>query len=373
MDRRAWPFNSAEGRWSGFGPYYAMFPVQFVKSMVCKFAPQGGGVLDPFCGRGTVPFVAKATGRHSFGSDLNPVGWLFASVKTDPCRTPELVKRRLREIVQNVGPEDRIPDNEFQALAWSPEVLGFLKVARRELNWQGSRVDRTLMGILLVHLHAKLGNGVSNQMRQSKAMAPEYAIRWWKERSMLPPSINPEAYFSDRIEWRYGRGIVSGPDASILLGDSSANLDFVDGRYFDLLLTSPPYCGVTDYKYDNWIRLWLLGGPALPEGGVAQRYGNKTKYKKSMRDIFQKAANLLVDDGVACIRTDTREFTLNTTIETITDVMPHHVVYMRQEQPKRTQTSLYGDKSIKPGETDLLALRRDVRPPEGFTPLERSG
>ena len=31
-----------------------------------------------------------------------------------------------------------------------------------------------------------------------------------------------------------------------------------------LLITSPPYSNVTNYYYDQWLRLWLLGGPEYP-------------------------------------------------------------------------------------------------------------
>ena len=367
--RFTWPLNTAAGRWSGFGPYYAMFPVTFAKEMIERYSPEGGSVIDPFCGRGTVPFVAKATGRTSFGCDINPVGWIFASAKTDPCNNPKELTLRLSEIAQSVTTEDKEPENEFQQWAWSPAVLGFLRAARRNLDWKNSRTDRTLMGFILVHLHAKIGNGVSNQMRQSKAMAPDYAVRWWKKRSLSPPDLNPERYFKQRIEWRYAQGIIQGPHSDIALGDSYNELDTVENNQFDLLLTSPPYCGVTNYKYDNWIRLWLLGAPPLPEGGASQRYGNPTRYSESLKGIFRKTIKLLAPNGVACIRTDTREFTLRTTLQALGEVLPHHTFFARQENPAKTQTALYGDSRRKPGETDILALTDRSAQPEGFVAL----
>ena len=36
-----------------------------------------------------------------------------------------------------------------------------------------------------------------------------------------------------------------------------------------LLLTSPPYFGVTNYHYDQWLRLWLLGGRTRYEPRVS--------------------------------------------------------------------------------------------------------
>ena len=34
-----------------------------------------------------------------------------------------------------------------------------------------------------------------------------------------------------------------------------------------LFFTSPPYYGVTNYFYDQWLRFWLLGGPLKPKPG----------------------------------------------------------------------------------------------------------
>lgn len=200
--------------------------------------------MDPFCGRGTVPFVALATGREGLGSDINPVAWVYAKTKTDPHPDPAVVLRRARQIHASITRADRRPENEFQELAWSRDVLGFMNAARRDLNWKQSRIDRTLMGILLVHLHAKLGNGFSNQMRQSKAMAPEYSVKWWRRNQMQPPEIDILASLEQRLAWRYKMGIVSNvadiPRPTILRGDSTITLRRSAKEFMaDLVLTSP--------------------------------------------------------------------------------------------------------------------------------------
>ena len=78
MSASKWPetYKSPEGRWAGFGPYYAMFPVDFARRVIEQFCPRDGAVLDPFCGRGTAPIVAKALGRAAMGIELNPVAWI---------------------------------------------------------------------------------------------------------------------------------------------------------------------------------------------------------------------------------------------------------------------------------------------------------
>lgn len=359
----AWLPSAVERRWSGFGPYYAMFPVEFARQVISTYCPPHGSVMDPFCGRGTVPFVALTTGRAALGSDINPVAWVYAKTKTDPHPDPRVIMRRARQIQSAIKPEDRRPENEFQELAWSSDVLAFLNAARRNLNWKGSRIDRTLMGILLVHLHAKLGNGFSNQMRQSKAMAPEYSVRWWRDKQMLPPEIDIIESLKQKLEWRYKKGVVANADGVsrpiILLGDSRAVLRRSPTNFAaDLILTSPPYYGVTNYRYDNWIRLWLLGeGPSLPESDSWARHGNQEQYRDLLMQTFSVSKRMSRDDVAVYVRTDARKFTLETTVDALKAVWPDKSLYFAFDGFKKaTQTALFGDKGLKPGEVDLLLL-----------------
>lgn len=363
-----WTASSAEGRWSTLGPYYAMFPVGFVRGAVDALARPGAGVLDPFCGRGTVPFVAQATGRPAFGVDVNPVGWVFSAAKANPEPDCEHLLARLREIAAATLADDGRVENEFQEWAWCPSILAFLRSARRGLRWKEDRTDRTLMAIVLTHLHGKLGNAVSNQMRQSKAMAPDYAVRWWKERRMRPPSLEPVTYFTKVIRWRYRKGTPrAATDVAILLGDARMHLQKVAGQDFGLLLTSPPYCGVTNYRVDNWIRLWLLGDAPLPCWEISQRYVDRVAYRRMLVEVFTSAHAGLDARAVVLVRTDSRVFTRDATAATLRMVWPNHKMLARAEVPWRSQTALFGDHNCKPGETDLLLLPKWFRgAPFGF-------
>ena len=363
-----WPIGSAEGRWKGFGPYYAMFPVSFAEKYVEEYSQPGDTVIDPFCGRGTSNYVSNLLGRHSIGCDVNPVAWVYSKTKTDPARRVNRLLERVDEIWELRKNSDRIPSNDFQRFAWSPDVLAFLNSARRALDWRKSKVDWTIAGIILVYLHGKLGGGFSNQMRQSKSMAPGYAVRWWKEREMEPPVLDPVEFLKGRILWRYEKGVYSTSVSSkIFFGDARKRLGRLKNIGASLLLTSPPYVGITNYEYDNWIRLWLLGGPALPRRRQTQRYTNKGRYKEMLYGVFAKAKKIMSDDACLVVRTDRRQVTLNTTVDTLNKLWPQHRLLGRTNVSIRpTQTALFGDKSSKPGEVDLLVLPRWRDIPEEF-------
>ena len=365
MSKPAWKYSNASGRWAGFGPYYAMFPVNFARQVVETMSPKGGSVLDPFCGRGTAPFVAQATGRASLGIDINPVAWVFAKVKTSPEPSEEELLNRLKDLQHVVQPEDKKPENEFQEWAWSGEVLGFLKAARRILDWREDKTDRTLMGFILVHLHAKLGEGISNQMQKARALGPDYAVRWWKKREMRPPDIDPCGYFRQKISWRYLHGVIEGKQvAEIIHGDSSELLSNYPEKKFDLLFTSPPYFSVTDYRQDSWIRLWLLDeGPPLPDWKKDKRTTCQEFYRQMLLDVFSPARRLLKSHSVVWVRTDAREFTKNSTLEILRSLWPRRKLFMRYDCPKKeTQTAHFGNVFTKSGEVDFLMPGRKTLP-----------
>lgn len=364
-----WLLSVPEGRWCGFGPYYAMFPVPFAREVVKRFCPAGGRILDPFCGRGTAPFVALAEGRDAVGIDLNEVGWLFSSVKADPCPDVESVIRRMKQIGRLASADDGEPENDFQKWAWCGKTLAFLRTARSELNWRGNRRDRTLMGHILVYLHAKRGGGLSNQLRQSKAMSPDYSVKWWQGREMVAPELDPVVFLERRIRWRYLKGIPKGSGkGKIILGDATNALSSrVRGEPFDLVFTSPPYLGVTNYRLDQWIRWWMLGGPALPSWTQEERYGHTERYTAMLQDVFRLAAIRSRSDVTVYVRTDARRATCTITADAIKNAWPMHALYHRMEAfGKATQTALFGDKGTKPGEVDLLALPAGQCPPDGW-------
>ena len=358
MNKQYGKYGNADGRWAGFGPYYAMFPVGFARAVIETMSPRRGGrVMDPFCGRGTAPFVAQATGRASLGIDLNPVAWVFAKVKTDPEPNVGQLLYRLKEVQKEVCAENRMPQNEFQEWAWCREVLGFLNAARRVLDWRESKTDRTLMGFILAHLHANHESGLSNQLQNSRSMGPEYAVRWWKSREMRPPVIDPVSVLSRKVKWRYRHGVVDcRKKALIELGDSSEILATKTSGQFNLLFTSPPYCNVTDYRQDSWIRLWMLKeGPALPDWKKDSRTVRQDLYKKMINDVLINASRLLTPRGVVWIRTDAREFTKEVTLNAVRKIWLNRKLFMREDIPKcATQTEHFRNLSSGTGEVDLL-------------------
>lgn len=358
-----------------------MFPIDFAFKVIDQFgrgtgrrwAGRPGGVLDPFAGRGSSVFAAAARGHRGFGIEINLVGWIYGDVKLAPAEK-EAVLDRLEALATiadgQIGATalEAAALPEFFEYCFAPSVRRFLVTARQTLLWNTSRVDRTLMALILVYLHGKRGYALSNQMRDGKAMAPDYSVAWWKERGMAPPEVDVRDFLARRITWRYKKGRPELSGGSVVLGDSTEVLprladDVTCGRRrpFSLLFTSPPYCGVTNYHYDQWLRLWMLGGTDRPvsSGGPHRgKFESEEGYRALIENVFQTAAIAMRSDAVIYVRTDAREFTLETTVAALTRVFPRHRInHTLRPMEGRSQTALFGDYSEKPGEVDLVLTR----------------
>jgi len=361
-------YGTAARRWEGMGPYYAMFPTRFADEVVRRYTRPGDAVLDPFAGRGTAVFSAAHQGRSGYGVEICPVGWVYASTKLQPA-TESRVLARLQDLVR-LGPKyapvaDTLP--EFFEWCFAPDVRSFLVAAREELNWRNSRVDRTLMAFLLIYMHGKRGAALSNQMRQTKAMAPKYAIRWWQDRDLKPPNVDVLPFMTKRIRWRHAKGMPEVPMAQAYLGGSENVLPrirpIIQDRHPEgvkLLLTSPPYFGVTNYHYDQWVRLWLLGGPAT-DSRVSGRHKLQAKfehperYAEMLRKVFGMCSAFLKTGAIIYVRTGAQDSTLTPTVDALRSAFPSSTL-VQEARPYAhpTQTQLFGATKGSGGEVDIL-------------------
>ncbi len=362
-------FRNAEARWARFGPYYAMFPLEFAFDVVNRFSKPGDYIIDPFAGRCSSIYAGGVLGRNSLGIEINPVGWLYGRVKLAPAAKEEVIDRLLE--IYNLRHEykaegENLP--EFYSICFCKEVLYFLLTARARLNWQHNAADATLMSVILVYLHGKIGEALSNQMRMTKSMGMNYSVEWWKAKGMsAPPEINPCEFLLQKIVWRYEKGTPQVADSAVIFGDSSTELNDIVRRAeendirFSLLFTSPPYQSVTNYHADQWLRLWMLGDPAIPvlkEDKNKRRFNNKQGYYNLLDSVFGQCSVIMAPEATVFVRTDKRDFTFNSTIEILTKHFPSYRLTV-ENKPflKQTQTELYGDKAKKPGEVDIILTR----------------
>ena len=274
-------------RFHSICPYFAMFPESFVKARLAS-SPHDGVVLDPFCGRGTTVFQALLQGREAAGCDVHPVAVCVAGAKATP---PS--RAAARERVVELGALFQEPNDpgwhgeirEFFDLCYHPDTLAQIRYLRSVLDWRACRRDRFIAALCLGALHGeshRSPNYFSNRMPRTISTKPGYSVRWWRKNGYEAPRRDVFEILERMIDYRFrtpppeGEGQVVEADAR----RASEALPSLIGQVTDVI-TSPPYLDTTNFRQDQWLRLWFLGGqPGATYGRLDDRYQNKEQYWK---------------------------------------------------------------------------------------------
>ena len=368
MNRGGLVIGAAERRWVHVGPYFAMFPIEYVEDVIRRYTCPGDAVLDPFAGRFTTTAVANYAGRPGCGIEINPLGWLYGRVKLHPAQLCEDVLRRLEDMrdaaIQYSSEAESM--NEFFSMCYCTGVRRFLLACRSLLRWKTSLVDATVMASIMIVLHHGVGRGLSNQMHQAKAMAPRYSVKWWRRQGMgEPPDVEPVEFLSRRIRWRYAQGTFGCERGMSMFGDSCEVLRSGEASAWaerhggvKLLFTSPPYWSLVNYFKDQWLRLWMLGEEASQaerEHAFEKRFGAKEEYRELIRTVFSLCAGMMRKDGVVVVRMDERAFTRETILEALGACFPTYLPATEAVVTRgRRQTALFNRIAEPPGERDVV-------------------
>jgi hypothetical protein len=258
---------------NGICPYYTMFPLDFPQRIL-RGAHAQQIVIDPFCGRGTTLFAARERRLACHGVDTSPVAVTISRAKLTAA-TPESVLASYDALMEN-PPTAIIPEGLFWKYAYHPETLTTLCSLRAALLTAAAEPNEppgitVLRGITLGALHGPFNKGptpssyFSNQMMRTFAPKPNYAVRFWISRKLIPPFSDIRAVVARRAERLLKEVPPMCRPAQVVHGDARNPASYAAlPRAIDWVVTSPPYFGMETYEVDQWLRLWFLGGPEHP-------------------------------------------------------------------------------------------------------------
>lgn len=316
-----------------------MFPPAFAKENILAFTRPGDLVYDPFSGRGTTLLEALLNDRRAIASDINPVAWCLSAAKAMPATLSEgesavqrlqagYTRANSAELEQEA---DALP--EFFSHAFHRETTKQLLFLRRTLDLH-RRVDRFVTGILLGHLHGELNRSdyyLSNQMPHNVSTKPAYSVQYWKARHLRPPERDVFGVLSNRINLRLSDGLPARRGVAARCDVRASHRVFRKYvRTVDAIITSPPYLDVTRFEEDQWLRLWLLGGPASPTYGRVSRddrHSSGDRYWDFLAEAWRSLALLLKPRGhlicrIGTGKEDAEELAENL-IEVVKDAWPN--------------------------------------------------
>ena len=296
-------------RFHSICPYFAMFPETFVEKHL-EASPHAGVVFDPFSGRGTTVFQALLQSRNAAACDIHPVAVCVSAAKSAP-PTLQAAHTRLRELHQAY----REPDDgnwsgeigEFFTLCFHSDTLRQVRYLRSVLDWTNRKDDRFLAALCLGALHGesqRSPNYFSNRMPRTISTKPDYSVRWWRRQGCTPPRRDVFEILGRMLAYRFRtppaekRGRVIQADARY----ASDAFPELRGHVTDVI-TSPPYLDTTNYREDQWLRLWFLGADPAPRYPKRDdRHGSKDAYWTFLEQSWNGLRALLAEHARLVIR-----------------------------------------------------------------------
>ena len=275
--------------------YRACFKPQLPRFFIEKYTKRGDIVYDPFMGRGTTPVEAALLDRVPYGNDLSPV----STALTEPrLNTPELgqISKRLSEITWRK--EGNIENEELLAF-YHPSTLRLLEGLRSYFLQQSfTGLDRVDSWIRMVALNRLTGH--SPGFFSVYTMPPNQAVTVKRQliinarRKQSPVEKNVPGLIWKKSKALLARGGVRSK-RSLLLQDSADSTPRIGDCEVDLVVTSPPFVNVVDYRTDNWLRHWFISDEEYPEMSIHRKVED---WQAFISDVLRELCRILKVGGL---------------------------------------------------------------------------
>ncbi|MGJ8651102.1 MAG: DNA methyltransferase [Opitutaceae bacterium] len=248
--------------------YRACFKPQLPSFFIKRYTQAGDVIYDPFMGRGTTLLEAALRGRKPIGCDINPLSRILIEPRfTLP--TLDEIEARLAEIDIDV---DEVLEPEPLLAFYHPRTLGHISALRayfirRETDGEIDYVDQWIRMVATNRLTGHSPGFFSvYTMPPNQAVTAERQLVINAKRHQTPPIRDVKA-----IILKKSRALLRNVDRQTveILSDLSAESQLLTGsctqtpsiksESVHLVVTSPPFLDVVDYRTDNWLRCWFNG------------------------------------------------------------------------------------------------------------------
>jgi hypothetical protein len=265
----------------GFHTYPARMHPVTASRLIRALSGEGGTVLDPFCGSGTVLVEAMIAGRRAVGTDLNPIAVRLATLKTTLRGAPmpdiascEALVAAAHEVAtfaderrkRRAGATHRYPSEDVAA--FDPHVLLELDSLRAAIAARADARMREALELVLSAILVKVSRRASDT---SSSASPRRIAAGFPARLFARKTEELARRLAD-----FAALVAPGTPPPRVTLDDATRLRTVAASTVDAVVTSPPYVATYDYLAHHALRMrWLgLDARALAAGemGARRRY-----------------------------------------------------------------------------------------------------
>jgi len=275
--------------------YRACFKPQLPAFFIDRLTQPGDVVCDPFMGRGTTILQAALMGRRPIGSDANPLSLLLTRPRLRPPALSE-IEARLAAAPWGRGEVER----EDLLAFYHAETLRQICALRRYLLIRANdgRLDAVDDWIRMVALNRLTGHSPGffsvYTMPPNQAVSIKAQLKINARRAQSPPRRDIAELIAKKSRALLAEGAPTACDAQLAVADA-AHLEHIADATVDLVVTSPPFLDVVDYRGDNWLRNWFAGIEA--DSIRLSQLRAPEDWRAMTRDVFQELARVVKPGG----------------------------------------------------------------------------
>ena len=285
--------------------YRACFKPQLPKYFIERHTKPGELVYDPFGGRGTTAIEGALLGRRVASNDANPLSTLL-------CR-PRLELPELSEV------EDRLSKIEFSkgldagmdlSMFYHKDTLDQLLSLRRHLLCRRAEGTEDVVDRWLAMVATNRLTGHSKGFFSVYTLPPNQAVSA-KRQILINGKLKQTPDFRDvpstimkksrQLLGKLTKGEFTNlrraaKDALLLTG-SAASTPSIPDESVSLVVTSPPFLDIVQYKDDNWLRCWFNGIDSEEVAKGVTMAKTVSDWSAAMLAVFKELQRVLKPGG----------------------------------------------------------------------------
>ena len=278
--------------------YRACFKPQLPEFFIQRLTEEGDFVYDPFMGRGTTPIQAALMRRNAAGSDVNPLSLLLTRPRLKP-PTLEEIKYTLdqvdltNKVAANLR-EDLLPFFHIKTLNQICSLREFL-LDNAPIT---GKIDPISDWIRMVALNRLTGHSpgffsvYTLPPNQAVSIESQIKINIKRNQTAVEKDIASLIYRKSKYLLK---DFVSINNAQNNLFIAEAHdLDRLEDNSIDLVVTSPPFLNIVNYKQDNWMRNWFAG---INENINISHIANLSDWTEMIHKVIKELSRVIKPGG----------------------------------------------------------------------------
>ena len=283
--------------------YRACFKPQLPRFFIERLTEPGGRVYDPFMGRGTTLIEAALLDRVPLGCDVNPLSRLLCEPRFSPS-TLAAVDTRFSDIPTSpAGPvrQDLLAFYHKDTLDEISALREYL-IDRRSSGMFDS-IDGWIQMVATTRLtgHSK-GFFSVYTLPPNQAVSVESQLRINERRKQIPPRRDVREVVLRKTRTLLAKtsplidtSIFDRGQEAVVLTGSADRTPGIESGSVQLVVTSPPFLDVVNYKQDNWLRCWF--NDVDSEAVEIWHYKKPEEWQAAMTEVFKELHRVLGNSG----------------------------------------------------------------------------